>query len=72
VRTCSRRWAWCLPQTPEDAAALFDAAQFTFLFAPNFHPAMKAIAPVRRALGIRTVFNLLGPAHQSRRRHPLA
>ncbi len=50
-----------LPKTPADARALFDAAQFSFLFAPNFHPAMKAIAPVRRALGIRTVFNLLGP-----------
>ncbi len=34
---------------------------FAFLFAPNFHPAMKSIAPVRRALGVRTVFNLLGP-----------
>lgn len=50
-----------LPQTPAAARALFDATGFTFLFAPNFHPAMKAIAPVRRALGIRTVFNLLGP-----------
>ena len=34
---------------------------FTFLFAPHYHPAMKAIAPVRAALGVRTVFNLLGP-----------
>ncbi len=51
----------CLPQTAVAAQALFDATGFTFLFAPNFHPAMKAIAPVRRALGIRTVFNLLGP-----------
>jgi len=34
---------------------------FTFLFAPYFHPAMKNLAPVRAALGIRTVFNLLGP-----------
>jgi anthranilate phosphoribosyltransferase len=34
---------------------------FTFLFAPAFHPAMKAIMPVRSALGVRTVFNLLGP-----------
>jgi anthranilate phosphoribosyltransferase len=34
---------------------------FTFLFAPHFHPAMKALAPVRQALGIRTVLNLLGP-----------
>ncbi len=34
---------------------------FAFLFAPRYHPAMKAIASVRRALGVRTVFNLLGP-----------
>ena len=32
-----------------------------FLFAPHYHPAMKAIAPIRRALKIRTIFNLLGP-----------
>ena len=34
---------------------------FTFLFAPHYHPAMKHIAPVRTALGVRTVFNILGP-----------
>jgi anthranilate phosphoribosyltransferase len=34
---------------------------FSFLFAPFYHPAMKAIAPVRQALGVRTVFNILGP-----------
>lgn len=37
------------------------ALDFTFLFAPAFHPAMKAIMPVRGALGVRTVFNMLGP-----------
>lgn len=50
-----------LPVDPAAARALLDATNFTFLFAPNFHPAMKAIAPVRRALGVRTVFNILGP-----------
>jgi anthranilate phosphoribosyltransferase len=34
---------------------------FTFLFAPHYHPAMQHIAPVRQALGVRTVFNILGP-----------
>jgi anthranilate phosphoribosyltransferase len=33
----------------------------TFLFAPQFHPAMKSVAAVRKDLGIRTIFNLLGP-----------
>lgn len=50
-----------LPTDPATARAQLDATNFTFLFAPNFHPAMKAIAPVRRALGVRTVFNILGP-----------
>lgn len=43
------------------AADCFAATGFTFLFAPHYHPAMKSIAPVRAALGVRTVFNLLGP-----------
>jgi anthranilate phosphoribosyltransferase len=50
-----------LPETPEAAAAQLAQAGFTFLFAPHFHPAMKHIAPVRKALGVRTVFNILGP-----------
>lgn len=50
-----------LPLDERQAAACFEATGFTFLFAPYFHPAMKTLAPVRAALGIRTVFNLLGP-----------
>lgn len=37
------------------------ATGFTFFFAPHFHPAMKTIMPIRQALGVRTVFNVLGP-----------
>jgi anthranilate phosphoribosyltransferase len=37
------------------------ATNFTFFFAPHYHPAMKAIGPIRKALGVRTVFNMLGP-----------
>ncbi len=47
--------------TPEVMAALHDDVGIAFLFAPRLHPAMKAVMPVRRALGVRTVFNLLGP-----------
>ena len=50
-----------LPLDETQAAQCFAATGFTFLFAPYFHPAMKALAPIRAALGIRTVFNLLGP-----------
>ncbi|AFY74599.1 anthranilate phosphoribosyltransferase [Synechococcus sp. PCC 7502] len=37
------------------------AVGITFLFAPHWHPAMKAVAPIRKSLGIRTIFNLIGP-----------
>ena len=50
-----------LPDGPEAAMRCLETCGFTFLFAPYFHPAMKAIAPVRGAMGVRTVFNLLGP-----------
>jgi anthranilate phosphoribosyltransferase len=47
--------------TPAEASTALRAHRFAFLHAPSLHPAMKAVMPVRRALGIRTVFNLLGP-----------
>lgn len=50
-----------LPLDEARAATCLEAANFTFLFAPYYHPATKAIAPVRTALGVRTVFNILGP-----------
>lgn len=50
-----------LPLDEHAAGTCLAATGFTFLFAPHYHPAMKAIAPVRQALGVRTVFNVLGP-----------
>lgn len=50
-----------MPLDEQQSIASLDALSFTFLFAPAYHPAMKAIMPVRNALGVRTVFNLLGP-----------
>lgn len=41
-------------------AAIYDVG-ITFLFAPGWHPALKVVAPIRRVLKVRTVFNLLGP-----------
>ncbi len=50
-----------LPLDEKSAGDCLAATGFTFLFAPHYHPSMKEIAPVRRALGVRTVFNMLGP-----------
>jgi anthranilate phosphoribosyltransferase len=50
-----------LPLDAQAAGECLAATNFTFLFAPHYHPAMKAIAPVRTALGVRTIFNMLGP-----------
>ena len=50
-----------LPLDEQAVVRCLDQTGFTFLFAPFYHPAMKTIAPVRAAMGIRTVFNLLGP-----------
>jgi anthranilate phosphoribosyltransferase len=50
-----------LELSPERIARSIDLHGFGFMFAPMHHPAMKHAAPVRRELGTRTVFNLLGP-----------
>jgi anthranilate phosphoribosyltransferase len=46
---------------PEQVARCVTEAGFGFMFAPTFHPAMKHVGPTRREIGIRTVFNILGP-----------
>ena len=50
-----------VPLAEDAAAACLAATGFTFLFAPHYHPATRAITPIRAALGVRTVFNILGP-----------
>jgi len=50
-----------LPLDEARASACLAATGFTFLFAPYYHPALATLAGVRRALGVRTVFNVLGP-----------
>ncbi|WP_342133561.1 anthranilate phosphoribosyltransferase [Hydrogenophaga sp. OTU3427] len=47
--------------SPEAIAQCIEAVGIGFMFAPNHHPAMKNVAPVRRELGIKTIFNILGP-----------
>jgi anthranilate phosphoribosyltransferase len=50
-----------LPLQEKEAVDCLNATSFTFLFAPAYHPAMKAVVPIRGALSVRTVFNVLGP-----------
>ena len=45
----------------DEAKEYLDKHNFVFLFAPNYHPAMKYVAPVRKKLARRTIFNLIGP-----------
>ena len=47
--------------TPDQVAQCIDRSGVGFMFAPNHHSAMKYAAPVRRELGVRTLFNILGP-----------
>jgi anthranilate phosphoribosyltransferase len=46
---------------PQQVAECLAETGIGFMFAPNHHPAMKNVAPVRRELGVRTIFNILGP-----------
>jgi anthranilate phosphoribosyltransferase len=46
---------------PEQIAQCIQETGIGFMFAPNHHPAMKNVAPVRKELGVRTIFNILGP-----------
>ena len=50
-----------LQADPARVVAALPSSGVTFLFAPGWHPALVGLAPLRRALGVRTVFNLLGP-----------
>ena len=47
--------------TPDQIARCIAEVGIGFMFAPNHHPAMKNVAPVRKELGVRTIFNILGP-----------
>jgi anthranilate phosphoribosyltransferase len=47
--------------TPQQVAASIETIGCGFMFAPNYHPAMKNVAPVRREMAVRTIFNILGP-----------
>ncbi len=46
---------------PGDCEKMIEQTNFGFLFAPKFHPAMKRVAPIRKRIGKKTIFNLLGP-----------
>jgi anthranilate phosphoribosyltransferase len=47
--------------SPQQIADCIAATGIGFMFAPNHHPAMKNVAPIRREMGVRTIFNILGP-----------
>jgi anthranilate phosphoribosyltransferase len=58
--------------SPDGVRRCVEEAGVGFLYAPDFHPALRYVIPVRRELGIRTVFNVLGPlANPARVRHQL-
>jgi anthranilate phosphoribosyltransferase len=50
-----------LSLSPEQVASCIKSTGIGFMFAPNHHPAMKNVAPIRKEMGVRTIFNILGP-----------
>lgn len=50
-----------LDKDPDKVHQMLEKRNFAFLFAPHFHPAFKNIGPLRKELGVRTLFNILGP-----------
>lgn len=50
-----------IDHSPDASAGLLERVGMAFLFAPAYHPALRHVAPVRRAIGVRTVLNILGP-----------
>jgi anthranilate phosphoribosyltransferase len=61
-----------LDLTPQQASRVFSETGIVFLFAPIYHPAMRHVAPARKELGVRTIFNCLGPlASPARATHQL-
>ena len=51
----------CIELTPSQVAQCMIDTDIGFMYAPNHHPAMKVVAPVRKEMGVRTLFNILGP-----------
>ncbi|GLQ92459.1 anthranilate phosphoribosyltransferase [Dyella acidisoli] len=51
----------CIELTPTQVAQCMIDTDIGFMYAPNHHPAMKVVAPVRKEMGVRTLFNILGP-----------
>src|SRR5579859_7188240 len=51
----------CIELTPTQVAQCMVETDIGFMYAPNHHPAMKVVAPVRKEMGVRTLFNILGP-----------
>jgi len=61
-----------LALTAEQSEKILNGTGMCFMFAQTYHSSMKYAAPVRKEMGVRTIFNILGPPLQSRRRHHAA